>query len=92
MNDSRYIYKIECVDFSMRLIITTSSRHAIKKIKTQMILQYENKDVKNFKLKFTKKKTFIAVPIPYTGPAFQLWINGRNYKTYFYKDEQWQEL
>ena len=40
----------------------------------------------------TKKKEFLAIPVPYTGPAFQLFINGRFHKTYFFKDKKWKEL
>ncbi|MDD4110164.1 MAG: hypothetical protein PHS54_01270 [Clostridia bacterium] len=76
----------------MNFILTNSSSRALKQIKEKMIEQFEKKDINKFRLKFTKKKEFLAIPVPYTGPAFQLFINGRFHKTYFFKDKKWKEL
>lgn len=58
-----------------------------------MIEQHKNKDINRFKLKFTKKKEFVAVPVPYFGvPAFRLFLNEKEFKTYLFKDKKWQEL
>jgi len=56
-----------------------------------MLKQYEEGDVNRFKLKFTKKKEFMAVPVPYfNGPSFQLFINDKFYKTYFLHNNRWR--
>jgi len=76
----------------MKLILSPSARNALNKIKDQMIKQFEEKDINRFKIKFTKKKEFLAVPIPYTGPAFQLYINDKFLRTYFFKKGKWMTL
>jgi len=77
----------------MKFLWTTASRKALQKIKERMIDQYENKDINRFKLKFTKKKEFVAVPVTFFGcPAFQLFVNGKEFNTYLFKDKKWKVL
>lgn len=76
----------------MKFLWTTASRNALKEIKKRMSEQHEEKDINRFRLKFTKKKEFTAVPIPYFGyPAFQLYINEKLYATYV-KNKRWRKL
>lgn len=74
----------------MKLMLTTSARNALKEIKEKMLNQYENKDINRFKIKFTKKKEFLAVPFPFDFPAFQLYLNGKFQNTYFLKNNKWK--
>ena len=77
----------------MKFLWTTASRNALKEVKERMIEQHEKKDVSKFKLKFTKKKEFLAIPSPwFTCPAFQLFLNQKFYGTYIFKNEKWSTL
>jgi len=77
----------------MKFLWTNASRNALRKIKERMIEQYEKKNVDRFKLKFTKKKEFLAVPSPYfTCPAFRLYVNEKPYGTYLFRDDNWESL
>jgi len=92
VNASRYIYKTVSINYFMKFLFTTSSRKALKQIKERMIQQYHDKDINKFIIKFTKKKEFIAIPFAYSGPAFQLFLNNKFYKAYFFKEKKWSEL
>jgi len=77
----------------MKFLWTTASRNALAEIKKRMIEQHEKKDINRFKLKFTKKKEFTAIPVPYFGsPAFQLFINEKLHSTYILKKNKWETL
>lgn len=76
----------------MRLTLTNSSNKALQEIKEAMIKQFEEKNVDRFRLKFTKKKEFVAIPIAFTSPAFQLFINGKFHKTYFLRRKKWDSI
>ena len=88
-----YIYKIHLIDLFMKLLWTNSSRNALKKIKEQMIEQHKNNDKSIFRLKFTKKKEFTAIPSPwFTCPAFQLYVNDKLdkvYAVYVFRKNKW---
>lgn len=76
----------------MKFLWTTSSQNALKEIKIRIIKQYKIKDQNKIKIKFTKKKEFIAVPIPFFNfPAFSLYINEKFYKTFLLKNKEWEE-
>jgi len=74
----------------MDFTLTNSSKNVLDKIKEVMIKQFENKDISRYKLKFTKKKEFIAVPFAFTSPAFRLFINRGFHRTYIFKDNKWK--
>lgn len=76
----------------MRFLWTTASKKALEEIKARMIIQHNEKNINRFRLKFTKKKEFLAIPVPFTDAAFQLFINGKFYKTYFYQNKKWKEI
>lgn len=77
----------------MKFLWTTASTNALKEIKKRMIEQHEKNDINRFKLKFTKKKEFLAVPIPYFNyPAFELYVNEKYDCTYVFKNKKWDKL
>ena len=77
----------------MKFLWTNASRNVLKEIKKKMIEQHENKDINRFKLKFTKKKEFLAVPLPHFNiPAFNLFINEEIYGTYLFEKNKWREI
>lgn len=77
----------------MKFMWTNSSRKALEEIKKRMIQQYGNNDVNRFKLKFTKKKEFLAVPSPYFNcPSFQLFLNGKLHNSYIFRNNKWTTL
>lgn len=77
----------------MKILITTASRNALKEVKEKMIEQHSKKDMNKFRLKFTKKKEFLAIPSPwFTCPAFQLYINDKLYGVYVFRNEKWQTI
>jgi hypothetical protein len=71
---------------------TESSLRLLKIIKTKIIENFNNKNPVKISMKTTKKKEFLAVPIPYKSPAFQLYINNKFYTSYFLKDDKWIEI
>ena len=88
-----YIYKFLLFYLLMKFLWTKSSRNALSEIKKRMIEQHEKGDINRFKLKFTKKKEFLAVPVPYFKyPAFQLYLNENLQNTYVLKKDKWQTL
>lgn len=77
----------------MKFLWTTASKNALEEIKEQIIEKYKNKDLSKIKIKFTKKKEFVAVPISILlYPAFNLYINEKLYKTYAFKNKKWKEI
>jgi hypothetical protein len=76
----------------MNLTLTNSSRKSLKNIQDRMIEQFEKHNTNKYKLKFTKKKEFIAVPFSFNHPAFQLFVNGKFHKTYFLINKVWKEM
>lgn len=77
----------------MKLLWTNASRNALKKIKERMIEQHKDNDINRFRLKFTKKKEFLAIPVLYfSSPAFRLYLNDKSYATYLLKKDKWKEL
>ena len=64
----------------MRFRFTNNSKKVLEEIQKRVIEQHKNKDLKKFRIKYTKKKYFLVVPFPFTSPAFQLLINGKFYK------------
>ena len=76
----------------MRFKFTNSSIKILDEIKKRVIENYQERNPRNFKIKYTKKKYFTVTVIPYLFPAFILYIDGKSYKSYFYKDEKWMEV
>ena len=87
-----FIKFIDC-NVLMKFIPTTASSKAIEEIKKRMLEQHENKDISKFRLKFTKKKEFLAVPSLYFGcPAFRLYINNSPFATYIFRNKKWKRF
>lgn len=57
-----------------------------------MIIQFKENNIHIYKIKFTKKKEFKAVPIIYSSPAFQLFLNDKFQKSYFFSEGKWKEF
>ncbi len=76
----------------MKILWTVASRNALKKVKEQMIKQYMENDVNRFRLKFTKKKEFLAIPFSYDKHGFQLFLNKKFYATYYLTDGEWKSF
>jgi len=77
----------------MKFLWTNASRNTLNKIKESMLEQYDKKDINMFKLKFTKKKEFLAIPLPYFDcPAFELYINQKLYSVYVFRNDEWSEI
>lgn len=70
---------------------TNHSKKILRDIKERVIKQHEQRDRSRFSIKFTKKRTFYVIPIPWSTPAFQLWIDNSFYKSYFYNKGSWTE-
>jgi len=66
----------------MRLFETNSFDRILDDIKKKAEENYKQKNPEKFSVKITKKKEVQVVPFPYTGPAFQLFINNKFYKSY----------
>lgn len=76
----------------MKFIWTTSSKQALEDIKKQIIENHNENKREKIRIKFTKKKWFVAVPIVVFGyPAFDLYINEKYYKNYLFKKNEWKE-
>ena len=75
----------------MKFEFTNHSRRILNDIKARVISQYNQKNRERFKVKFTKKREFFVIPIPWSSPAFQLWIDNHFYKSYFYNKGVWSE-
>jgi hypothetical protein len=72
---------------------TNSSLRILKEIKEEIIKNFKNKNIERKEIKITKKKRFLAIPIPYNNPAFQLFIGNKFYKSYFFKNNSyWEEI
>ena len=72
---------------------TKSSTNALNEIKIIMIDQYNKKIDDKIKIKFTKKKEFLAIPMFWLmAPAFQLFINERLYCSYVFRDNKWSKI
>jgi hypothetical protein len=76
----------------MGIYWTKSSLAVLEEIKEIIINDFKNKNPQKINIKITKKKTLIAVPIPFNKPAFQLFIQDKFYKSYFLKDNKWEEV
>ena len=76
----------------MKFEWTNSSSKVLDIIKYRITKNYEDKNIEKINIKITKKKHFLAIPIPSTSPAFTLYINDKFYKSYFYKDNSWMEI
>lgn len=76
----------------MKLVETTASKKAIKEIKEKIVSMFEDGDYSRFRVKFTKKKEFLVVPIQFNIPAFRLFLNEKPYKAYYLKGDNWEEL
>ena len=75
----------------MKFDWTNSSLNALDEIKKRMIEQYNHKINTRIKVKFTKKKEFLAVPVfTFNIPAFQLFINDKLYGLYLFKNNNWK--
>jgi hypothetical protein len=68
---------------------TVQSKQIFEELKKEVILNFENKEPTKKIRKFTKKKEFLIIPIPYQSPAFQLFIDGKFYGSFFYKNNEW---
>jgi hypothetical protein len=71
---------------------TNSSEKVLDEIKNRIINNYADKNPKNFKIKYSKKKYFSVVVVPYFYPAFLLYADGKVIKSYFYKNNKWIEV
>jgi len=77
----------------MKILWTKAARNALEKVKDQMFMQEGMNDANRFRLKFTKKKEFLAIPISFNRKAgFRLFINEKPYATYFLVDGEWKEF
>lgn len=72
--------------------LTNSSTKVLDEVKKRIIENYTNKCPENFKIKYTKKKYFNVVVVPYIYPAFVLYVDGKSYRSYFYKNKKWIEV
>jgi len=71
---------------------TPSAIKLLDKIKKDRINDFENKTIKLYSFFQTKKRIFKVIPIPYQTPAFQLYIDGKFYGSYFLKNNEWEFL
>ena len=76
----------------MKFVWTNSSLKVLNIIKNKIIMNYEDKNIIKLNIKITKKKNFLAIPIPNLSPAFMLYINNKFYKSYFFKNKEWIEI
>jgi hypothetical protein len=71
---------------------TNQSLKILEQIKKEIIINFKNKEPNKKNRYVTKKKVFVAVPLPYNNPAFQLYINDKFYRSYFFKNNEWIEI
>jgi membrane carboxypeptidase/penicillin-binding protein PbpC len=79
----------------MKIKLTKTCLKTIEKIKEEMIKRWEdflnekelNED--KIKIKITKKKTLIAVPMMLDKPAFRLFVNNREIGFWWFKNGVW---
>jgi hypothetical protein len=76
----------------MILNITERVEYLIAEIKEIVLYDFNEKNPIRFSIIYTRKKTFAIVPVPSNKPSFQLYVNGRFYKSYFFKNNEWTEL
>jgi len=76
----------------MTFKLTNNSNRVLEELKEIFIENFNHKIFEKIKIKITKKTHFLAIPIPSTNPAFTLYVNGKFFKSYFYKNEKWIEI